>query len=495
MATVGGVTTRTASNLIGALALAAAWCWLFQDLLLWLGQTLGHDDFRLNLLLLVGLGALVARRVFADPGAALDRLAAGPQLRAAPLALAALGGVGWLAVDRWLDIDILSASLFGLGTYGLVGLYLAPGAWRSGLPAALLLIGALPFGTHLDVYLGFPARVLTAEVVQQVLSVFGVAAEGAETILVIESRAANVDLPCSGIRSLWTGGLFFLAATWLERRRLGPGWLGAALAFGAALFSANLLRVLAIVVLGSVLEAEAAAQIVHAPLGVLGFVGACAFGWGLLRLLPADGAGGRAGPAPMGRPRARWQWGLVAGVVAMALLHTPRPVAASEGPEPPFALPEAMNAAAIPLDRQEADLFVRQGAGGAGKWRFRYGDVRGSILLVYSDSWRAHHPPELCYQGHGREIDGSATVLLRDDFPLRQLSLDGGEATASYWFQSADRTTDDFSSRAWAGLRADEGWVMVSVLYDSPRAPGDPEVRGLLEAVHAAVGARLMSDA
>lgn len=470
-----------------------AWTVLFADLLSWLVATLGHDDFRLNLILLVGLVALVARRVWSDPGQVLDRLAEGPRLRIGPLVLAVGGALGWLAVDYWWDFDIISASLFGLGTYGLIGLYLSPDRWRSGLPAALLLIGALPFGTHLNIYLGFPARMLTAELVQQALSAAGVAVESAQTLLLVENRAANVDLPCSGVKSLWSGGLFFLGATWVERRRLGLGWLAAFATFVLTLFTVNAMRVLVIVTLGSVLDQEAAAAIVHAPMGILGFVGACGIAWGLLKLTP------ELPPASSHAARessTKLAYGLAALFLVFTALHTPRPVQASVAAiqEEPFLLPAGLDAEAVSLTRQEADLFVRNGAGRAGKWRFSWGGIRGSMLLVYSDSWRAHHPPELCLQGAGLTIGESSTYLVRPDFPLRTLEIDEGERSAAYWFQSSDRATDDFSSRTWSGIREDDGWVLVSVLLDGPRDPAQPAVRSLYEALHAAVGESLGGD-
>ena len=484
-------------RIAAGLAMFLSWGLLYADLLGWLVETLGHDDFRLNLIVFLGLSGLVVKRVGADPGPVLDRLAEGPRGRAAPLALVLGGALGWLAVDFWWDFDIVSASLFGLGTYGLIGLYLPPASWRAGLPAALLLIGALPFGAHLNVYLGFPARVLTAELVQHALTLAGVAVDGAETILVVESRAANVDLPCSGVKSLWTGGLFFLGATWLERRRLGLAWLAVGLAFVGALFAANALRVLAIVTVGSVWAHEKAAAIVHAPLGVLGFVGACGLAWGLLKLTP--GLQEERGAAVSERRERRERReparrttlaaGLTAAFLLAAAVHTPRPVVATAGSiqDRPFLLPAELNAEPVSLTRQEADLFVRNGAGRVGKWRFEQGGVRGSFLLVYSDSWRAHHPPELCLQGAGLSIDESASFLLRPDFPIRDLSIDGGERSAAYWFQSADRATDDFSSRTWSGIREDEGWVLVSVLLDGPRDPAQPAVRSLYESLYTSV--------
>jgi exosortase O len=103
------------------------------------------------------------------------------------------------------DINTLSATLFGLATYGLLGLWLEPQRWRRGLPAALLLVGVLPFGEHLQTFVGYPVRILTAALVQKGLAAAGAHSVGMETILVFENGVSQVDIPCSGVKSLWTG--------------------------------------------------------------------------------------------------------------------------------------------------------------------------------------------------------------------------------------------------------------------------------------------------
>ena len=57
----------------------------------------------------------------------------------------------------------------------------------------------------------------------------------------------------------------------------------------ALLFTANLARVAILVVVGQVLGARLLAEMMHVPLGVLGFAGACAVSALLLRGLPAPG--------------------------------------------------------------------------------------------------------------------------------------------------------------------------------------------------------------
>src|SRR5206468_2976313 len=103
-----------------------------------------------------------------------------------------------LANAYTLHMSSLSALLFGLGGYGLLGLYLPRGAFRRGLPPALLLCALLPFGAHANTYAGLAARVLTARIVQDLLAGLHVASLSSQTILVLENGIAHVDAPCSG---------------------------------------------------------------------------------------------------------------------------------------------------------------------------------------------------------------------------------------------------------------------------------------------------------
>lgn len=273
-------------------ALAAAWLVLFRPVVAWLGMIYSRDDFRLNQLVLAGLVVLVALRL--PRGGRLLAIAAPPRPRAVPLLAATLAAAGYLASERFLDVNILSGTLFGLGSYALLGLWLDPVRWRAGLPAALLFVGTLPFGAHMDTFVGYPARVMTASIVASALAGAGtlVQAVDVETILRFETGVAHVDLPCSGVRSLWTGGLLLLAATWIEGRRLGWRWLVVSVLTCALLMAANVARVLALVAVGHVAALPHFAEMLHVPLGVLGFAAAGAAGvWMVRRVVPPAGEG------------------------------------------------------------------------------------------------------------------------------------------------------------------------------------------------------------
>ena len=311
-----------------------------------------------------------------------------------------------------MDINTLSASLFGLAFYGLLGLWLEPRRWRQGLPAALLLIGTLPFGEHLQTFVGYPVRLLTAALVRDGLGAFGIHTIGIDTILVFESGISQIDLPCSGVKSLWTGGMFLLAATWIERRKINRRWLLVALIFAFLLFAANLGRVAVLVTTGPVLGWNLLAEMLHVPLGVLGFAGACAaLVWMLRRFVPAesDCATGRSrGQRDPKRCARRW---LLPALMTTILLLAVALHAATAG-----------RCGAAPCQRCNSRQVCRwshglfrpmswSGSRQMGRSLPAAGALpgtsngetprHGSLLLITSDTWRAHHRPERCFEAYG----------------------------------------------------------------------------------------------
>ena len=267
-------------------ALAGVWLVLYRPVFDYLATVFTREDFRTNQLVLIGILVLIALQMRGS--AVRPRLDAAPQLRWPAFLLALGASAGFVAAERFLDVNSLSATLFGLATYGLLGLWMQPARWRSGLPAALLLIGVLPFGDHLQTFVGYPMRIATAGIVRDGLAAAGVHSVGVDTILVFENGISQVDVPCSGVKSLWTGMLFLLAATWIQRKPINARWLLVAAIFAGMLFVVNLARVAVLVTVGQVAGLQLAAEMLHVPLGVLGFGAACAAAVFLLNHLVGD---------------------------------------------------------------------------------------------------------------------------------------------------------------------------------------------------------------
>ncbi len=540
------------AGIAGNLAIAVAWLTLFRPVVAWLGMIYSRDDFRLNQLLLVGIVLLAASRLprGGRVEAALAALATAPRLQPAPLILTGIATAAYLYCERFLDINILSGALFGLGSYALLGLWLAPRRWRSGLPVALLIVGTLPFGAHMDTFVGYPARLLTARWVTSILGGVGIAAIDAETILHFETGVAHVDLPCSGVRSLWTGGLLLLAATWIEGRRIGGRWLVAAGFLTGLLMLANMGRVLALVVVGEVWRQPAFAEMLHIPLGVLGFSVASLAGVWLLRwFVPAHAAGeaatsgagfdaagldtagldtadldtagnaigsdiaadsasrvNRGSPARRGFPvraahstiveiksakRPFFRIALLAAIAVCAIaLNTRQPVAMAGAVD--LAWPADLAVSPAPLTTDEVEWLTRDGAEAAERVRFTWHETSGSLIVVTSSTWRGQHLPERCLEVRGLPIDDNAMRLVAPDFPVRRVALGAGTATAVYWFQSRSRVTDDYGERMWADIGSQrERWALITVLFDGNVDLEDSSARELLAALKGAVADHL----
>jgi exosortase O len=473
------------------LAIIAAWLWLYWPLYDYLTIIFSQEEFRTNQLLLLGIVALIVQRIY-QAGVRL-RFDAAPRLAPLPLMLLLGGSLLFLLAERFLNVNTLSTSLFGLASYGLLGLWLSPARWRQGLPAALLLIGTLPFGDHLQTFVGYPLRILTAAIVRDGLAALGVAAVGIDTILVFENGVSQVDLPCSGVKSLWTGALFLLAATWVEQRPFNRRWWGTAVLFALLLFLANLARVAMLVGVGEVLGWRLLAEMLHVPLGVLGFVAACAAAVWLLRRTPAFIS--QQSPYIIHHSPTWLAPALLITIALMALAYTPRPQTGLSQAAPDWSFPAGLHIEPLPLKPDELAWLTRDGADSAGRYRFAWGEVSGSMILITSHTWRAHHRPERCFEVYGLSLEESHTYLVGSDFPLRQVSLgsssDPAQYAAAYWFQSATQTTDDYATRIWADLSLErQRWVLVSILFDENVDPQRPDVQSFYLALHRAVGSR-----
>lgn len=481
---------RRAANLAANAALAAAWLALHAPALRWIGAHVVRSPLSAGLFLVTA--ALLSRRLPASE--ILTRLAEPPRLRVAPLALLAASAIGTLIADRFIDVSILGAALFALGSYGLVGLFTPADRFRRALPAALLLTALLPFGDQAETYAGFNARLLTARAVAALLAPIGYQAMPVETILVLENGAAHIDLPCSGVRSLSSGLVFFLAGTCVLGLRPGLSWALTGALSVALLLVTNVIRVGAVVLLAGGLGLDRVAEVIHAPLGVLGFAAACAITLAVMRRAPRDEAGRDREGGAIAAPRAWPALAMAAALALLSTLHVRRAAAEARPAATRLALPAWVSSSPLALTSAEADLFRRWG-GAADKRHIRAGAIEGALLVVVSRSWRAHHEPEVCLAGSGVRVEGLHEITLEPGVIVRGGSADGGARTAIYWFQSPARVTPDLGARVWDELSGRERrWAQVSLLIDSPLDIESTEGRALIGAVRAAAASALTEE-
>lgn len=476
-------------------AIVLSWFYLNWPTLQWFGHSL-HDLSSLSQLILAGISLLLGIQAVRNRHSIqslIPALSLRPTGHLLPLAILLSSAVASIGGRWWIDFEQIPALLFLLGSYGLVGLFLSPSRWRKGLPTAVAIAAVVPFWLQFTTGLGFPARILTAQAVEALLHTWHITALSSEDIIVLETGIAQVDLPCSGLKSLWMGTVLLLGMTWLAKRQIGLRWLLVWAVHLGLLIVANIARVLTLVILIYVLRQPAIADMVHVPLGLLSFVMVALIAWGMLRWIPqstlqhteqknkdftkerSSRGTSRFFPAAM-----------VAGLLALSLI--PRPITAM--PVLPLftdlTWSAPMQTQTVPLFAHEQAFFANHSGVVAEKQQFEFEDITGSMILVSSPTWQAHHSPELCYVSGGFRVNQMSQQQLTPAVLGRWLSLDDHTRSAAYWFQSPDRTTDSYLTRLWADLtRQERTWTLVSILFDQPHQPQEPAMQTFLSTVQA----------
>ncbi len=453
------------------LFIIGAWLLLHAPLLAWFGRTFSHTSFRLNAFLLIGAASILAWRVRRAPLATLSLV---PRQNRLALLLAALcGGLGLIS-RRFIDVQMIEAPLFLLGTWAVLGLFAERSAWRRALVPTLVFISVLPFGAQADAYAGFMARVFSAKVAASILGAFGAPSMSAETVLVFENGIAQIDAPCSGLRSLWMGAVVFLMALWVEGRRLGLAAAAGFVLLLALLITANVVRVVLIIAVAVVLEQPVMAEIIHVPVGLIGFCLAIAAPLWLLHL----GHEVRPPPTSLNPSPAlsrRFALALSLLMVLGGLFSSPRPVIARAPGAYELSVPAEWKPERIELTSAESDLLARFAQGRVAKLRLSMGSARAAVLFVESHSWRSHHPPELCLAGSGHQLHDVSEQSITDDFAIRFARLDDGSQHHASWFQSGETTHADLVDRILAQFSGPgASFVMISVVTDGFDGPHDP---------------------
>ncbi len=384
--------------------------------------------------------------------------------------------------QRYLQFNALSIALFLMFCFGLLGHFLTASAWRTCVLPFMLAMLVLPFEGYLDIFLGFPMRLLSAESAVSLLHALGVETVSSDTVLLIDNRAAIVDIDCSGIRGFWIGGIFYCAITWIERYRVDLRWLVLAAIAASLLFVGNVFRVVLLVLLDLVFDQAHVASALHETLGLFFFSLALLCSWLLLRRYaqrPVSRVGDPRAIAKAGQQapiRSSVTLMLLAIVTVSSYLVSPPSNAEPADPVHTLVLEiPSQGFNKEPLNAIEAKFFLDNGASA-----YKYAAVaehagiqhRASVLVVLSGHWKAQHLPEHCYIAQGYKVVSSNTKKINTSnafTPFRQLSLvkNGSQAyTSDYWFQSGDQITVNYSRRVLSQLKNRAvPWAMVSVLW------------------------------
>lgn len=448
----------------------------------WLLEKMSLANGYLHLVALVGLLVLAVFRILKLQTA----LTHPPILFHAGLFIWIPASILYLLNEANIGFHTLSASLFIAYLYGLSGHFLSKAHWRAMLLPLLLMILVLPFEHYLDIYLGFPLRLLSAEWAGSILQIGSLTTATVESILMIDNKAAIVDLDCSGIKSLWIGLIFYLLLTWVEKYRVNLRWLLIAFLFIALLVLSNVFRIVILVLLDLVFDLPELAAMFHQSLGLLGFAISSIVIWFVLHTFAMKIDCSSSKEINQTKPFTLKQ-NITATLVIVSIIITfiflYQPLSSREQPKSDnnrtVTLPTKYQSTATPLTPQEKDFFVNSQAS-AQKYLLKIPvdnkTLSASMVLVWSQAWKAHHVPENCYLSQGYSISDKGVWAMNRKHSLRFLALDkpvntntSKPLTGVYWFQSTETNTPDYSSRVYSSLFSpNQEWLMVSILWNEP---------------------------
>lgn len=417
-----------------------------------------------------------------------------------PLVLLGITCLLHLVNRHSLDIHVISLCLVILFYFAIAGCYLTPKYWQKLQMPALFALLLTPLFDYLQIYFGFPLRLLSAHVAGNLLTSLNHPVYSDSDLLHLENQYMQVDIDCSGFSGLWAGLVFFVFVSWIYQRRVNLQWCLSVFVFAATIITFNAIRISSIVWIDLIQKQAQLAASLHQSIGIVCFILACLFGWSLM-LLPQFQwrrnlkryIGDRV-PTTVSKdmhtkrltqPQQRQTItvptttesiaGLNVNTVTALLLFIgflcalPQAsvIPSDKKPAgPKLQLPDAWSPSSSALNRQEK-LFFGAKKVSLHKQDFQFDDMPASMILVSSHYWKTQHNPKHCLQAQGYSVSGEKTVRIANGTRIRQLILTREQQrfTSLFWWKNANQQTEDYGQRVFSGIiHPAESWTMISIL-------------------------------
>jgi len=392
-----------------------------------------------------------------------------------------------------VNIHVASLSLLIFFYYALAAFFIDSSEWQKLQLPLLLALLLLPLFGYLEIYIGFPLRLMSTHIASDILSSFEFPIYSDSDLLYLDNQYMQVDVDCSGIKGLRSGIIFFTVLSWIYRRRLNLQWSVSLALFIAGLVTFNAMRITGMAWVEFIQSNKELAQAIHQSLGLSTFVLACLFGWALI-LLPQWDWQTRVrryfpqlplGPVMSNRllysASAKMRRTLPAlnfvnkDVLSLFLLllavfiilPNPSNEAESTSPAAPsLTFPTTWTVAPTSLNTQEQLFFTGKQAS-AIKLLLQSDELQGSLILVTSADWKTQHNPLHCLQAQGFGVLRQQSTKIVNDKRVRLLNLswNNQEYSAVYWWQNSQLHTEDYGRRVFASItQPHQIWTMVSVV-------------------------------
>jgi len=368
----------------------------------------------------------------------------------------------------FFHFNIVSGIAFFIGIYSYIGFYLRWDLWKRGLYIIGIFIFTLPLSYHIQTFLGFPLRVITAKLVSVLLGLFGADSFTETTVIVTENNASSVDLPCSGVKSLYTGAILMLFIYFLKKVRFSLRLIFVSFVYFFALIFFNFWRVYILVYIYDIAGAREVGDLVHVSLGIFGFLASGVILWFLSeKFLTKSVKKGKRQQKKLGK---KVKYFLILFLVFLTVFDFVYFSYLKKNTDIDFPKNEVQvsldefDLRKIEFSEKEKGFFINRDVEFSGKYEGETETgVPFSLLIVASNSWRTHHNPEICIQGMGYEIESSEMFQI-DGIKVRKVNVDSGTGSVIYWFTNREETLTDYSERIWHGIiDSTEEWILIEI--------------------------------
>ena len=427
---------------------------------------------------------------------------------------------GSLLVNNYLGgFQVLPPILAYCAVYCWLGFWLKPSFWKRSAFVFMLFILTLPVLERLQKFVGFPLRLVTAKIVSFLLQLVGVGNISNSTVIMTENYATTIDLPCSGVKSLYFGGIILLAVYFLQQIKLSIKSIILAFLFFALLVFFNIWRVFGLVYVYGVLHLLEAGDSIHVFLGITGFVVSCLFLWygsdyvkktensqpkfsrkaiSFAQIVPFKGLAHVSKWFNQGNTATICAITLiVTGVLTNTYIKKPDKKIAPIEQSISFSIPNTVSSV-VPFSEKEKTLFLNTDVTFASKYALKWKQKDLNLLLVRSTSARSHHDPELCLQGLGYRLLHEQTILF-SDAQIKEIEIQTSDDPHSptgevyYWYVSKDTIITDYSERVWEQFRQpNQEWVLVELIISKSQQPTKEKLNELFKELTTSVRRQLL---
>lgn len=398
--------------------------------------------------------------------------------RLLPLIICCLSVFGYYIAQNFIQINILSFIFLLIYLFGFLGFFIPNNNWKKYLIPLCLIMMMLPFGSILDLYVGFPLRITSVNLVAIFLEFLDINYLSIDTIITIENNSSQVDFSCSGIKGLWAALIFYFTNTWLKNYKIGFKWFLVGTLLMALIVLLNSIRILILVYFDLVVKLPNISDIIHVPLGILGFVFSCTITYflsGYLLINKVTSTNIKKQKKPHYHFNIMF---LLLPLLQIALSFTLNKQQSLKQNKKvnyfDISFTQTWNINDINLSTEE-DKFIKLQGGKLNKFSFLNGTIKGTGFVLKSETWRSHHNPEQCITSGGREIIKSKTLKINSNNTIKEITLDNHQQ-GYYWFQNKIDTTDDFGTRVWNEIfHQQKDWFLVCLIFNSNKKANQKE--------------------